>query len=496
MLTKELSLILGGQDELNKRMSKFEFQQKRIQEEQKRQLIPVHDNTKEEIKDIKPYFDSLKDKSNALSGDVELLLSGSEVSNLYSRYESLEEEYYGSVCFLCPENRKDLEDKINQSYTNYKNKVMSLVEAYQEHYQDAASPAPRQEAIQLDELSEAFATPEKGRWHTDDFKQKEAYIRYGKLIAEKLNLQLTYPEIPWLQAPKAIPHNSHGNAYQGKDALVLALLAEKEGYELPLYVTQEEIQKANLRVDMRKEPFPLITGQGILQLYNIEQTDLPQRDPARWEWLKTRFGHQDQASVSSLLRLKEVGSYPANIHFDGKKDIASYSSKEDCIHLSPQHCYDKQDDFYRDLSIGLMRSTRIRESQLTSYENLVKEDLLAHIGGAMIGQKYQFEVRSLNHNKFWKELLQDNPSFTKNALAAAERSTGIIFQYAEKASTSENYGKSIDLRSTTPIEQDVDGNGIVESQENLAADNKQGANEELSNELPSPHHALKTKHTR
>lgn len=496
MLTKELSLILGGQDELNKRMSKFEFQQKRIQEEQKRQLIPVHDNTKEEIKDIKPYFDSLKDKSNALSGDVELLLSGSEVSNLYSRYESLEEEYYGSVCFLCPENRKDLEDKINQSYTNYKNKVMSLVEAYQEHYQDAASPAPRQEAIQLDELSEAFATPEKGRWHTDDFKQKEAYIRYGKLIAEKLNLQLTYPEIPWLQAPKAIPHNSHGDAYQGKDALVLALLAEKEGYELPLYVTQEEIQKANLRVDMRKEPFPLITGQGILQLYNIEQTDLPQRDPARWEWLKTRFGHQDQASVSSLLRLKEVGSYPANIHFDGKKDIASYSSKEDCIHLSPQHCYDKQDDFYRDLSIGLMRSTRIRESQLTSYENLVKEDLLAHIGGAMIGQKYQFEVRSLNHNKFWKELLQDNPSFTKNALAAAERSTGIIFQYAEKASTSENYGKSIDLRSTTPIEQDVDGNGIVESQENLAADNKQGANEELSNELPSPHHALKTKHTR
>ena len=97
---------------------------------------------------------------------------------------------------------------------------MSLVEAYQEHYQDAASPAPRQEAIQLDELSEAFATPEKGRWHTDDFKQKEAYIRYGKLIAEKLNLQLTYPEIPWLQAPKAIPHNSHGDAYQGKDALV------------------------------------------------------------------------------------------------------------------------------------------------------------------------------------------------------------------------------------------------------------------------------------
>lgn len=256
------------------------------------------------------------------------------------------------------------------------------------------------------------------------------------------------------------------------------------------------LRKANLRVDVRKEPFPLITEKGIQQLYNIEQTDLPQRNPTRWEWLKARFGQQEKANVSSLVRLKEVGAYPANIQFDGKKDIVSYSSKEDCIHLSPQDSYDKQEYFLRDLSIGLMRSTRIKECQQTKYENLVKEDLLAHIGGAMIGQKYQFEVRSLNHNKFWKGLLQDNPSFTKNALAAAERSTGIIFQYAEKASNSENYGKSIDLRSTTPIEQDVDGNGIVESQENLAADCKQGANEEASNEVPSPHQGMKMKHSR
>ena len=114
----------------------------------------------------------------------------------------------------------------------------------------------------------------------------------------------------------------------------------------------------------------------------------------------------------------------------------------------------------------------------------------------MIGQKYQFEVRSLNHNKFWKGLLQDNPSFTKNALAAAERSTGIIFQYVEKASNSENYGKRIDLRSTTPINQDVDGNGIVESQENLAADNKQGANEGVPKEDANSHHGIKVKHSR
>lgn len=497
MLTKELSMILGGQEELDKRMGKFEIQQRRLQEEQKQQLIPVHPNTKEEIKAIRPYFDSLKDKNNALSGDIEFLLSGSEVSNLYNRYESLEEEYYGSVRFLCPEDRENLEEKISQSYKNYKDKVSSLVADYQTLFQASEeSVCQEQEVPPLYELSEAFVTPEMGRWHTDELKQKEAYTLYGKLIAEKLNLQMTYPELPWLQAPKALPHDILGNAYQGKEALVLALLAEKEGYELPLYVTKEDVQKVNLKVDMRKEPFPVITTKGIQLLYNIEQTDLPLKDPAKWEWLKSRYGKQSNVNVSSLLRLQEKGAYPANIHFDGKKDIVSYSSKEDTIHLSPQNSYAKQDDFYRDLSIGLMRSTRAKESQPSSYEILVKEDLLAHIGGAMIGQKYQFEVRSLNHNKFWKGLLQDNPSFTKNALVAAERSTGIIFQYAEKAGVSENYGKSIDLRSTTPIDQDVDGNGIVESQENLAADNKQGANEEVSKEDMNPHHGIKIKHSR
>ena len=497
MLTHELSMILGGQEELDKRMSKFEIQQRRFLEEQKQQLIPVHANTEDEVLAIKPYFESLKDKNNALSGDIEFLLSGSEVSNLYNRYESLEEEYHGSVRFLCPEDREDLEKKICQSYKNYKDKVSSLVADYQSIFPASdESVCQDKEFLPLYELSEAIVTPEKGRWHTDELKQKDAYTRYGKLIAEKLSLQMTYPELPWLQAPKAIPHNIQGNAYQGKEALVLALLAEKEGYELPLYVTQEEVQKVNLKVDLRKAPFPIITTEGIQLLYNIEQTDLPLKDPQKWEWLKSRYGQQSEVNVSSLLRLKEKGAYPANIRFDGIKDIVSYSSKEDTIRLSPQNSYDKQDDFYRDLSIGLVRSTRSKESQQSRYENLVKEDLLAHIGGAMIGQKYQFEVRSLNHNKFWKGLLQDNPSFTKNALAAAERSTGIIFQYVEKASNSENYGKRIDLRSTTPINQDVDGNGIVESQENLAADNKQGANEGVPKEDANSHHGIKVKHSR
>lgn len=86
----------------------------------------------------------------------------------------------------------------------------------------------------------------------------------------------------------------------------------------------------------------------------------------------------------------------------------------------------------RDLSIGLVRSTRKEAAKLTRYEHLVKEELLAHMGGAMIGQRCKFDVKGLDYNKYWKDLLKQDPGFTKHALASAEHAVNIIFQYVEK----------------------------------------------------------------
>ena len=77
-----------------------------------------------------------------------------------------------------------------------------------------------------------------------------------------------------------------------------------------------------------------------------------------------------------------------------------------------------------------------------------------------------------------------------------QHSASIIFQYAEKACQAKTADRSIDLRTTTPIDMDVDGNGIVESQENMAADSKQGENERSQPEETIPLHGGKLKHIR
>ena len=73
-------------------------------------------------------------------------------------------------------------------------------------------------------------------------------------------------------------------------------------------------------------------------------------------------------------------------------------------------------------------------------------------------------------------------------IKAAERSSDKIIDYVDKLQKGQSQSSNLDMRSTTPIDIDVDGNGIVESDENLAPDKKQGADEEKGNNQDESHH--------
>lgn len=478
-LSKQLSLILGSEEELKQRMNsratKEAPENKSASKEEVRS--PIHHPKEEEMTEV---------VQSSKSEIPEPSAAQTEMDQLFSEPENLLESYLFNYDAMTAQEREDMERKIEKQYECNEEHVSPPTHCYQQE---------NREKVLIPAQNLLFEEVE-GRWHTPEIKQKEAYSIYGKLISERLSLQATYPTLPWLRSQLPMPSGMSGSNFDGKNSLLLALLTEKEGYELPIYVTQTEVEQAGLKIDMNKESFPLIVGNTVVQVYNIEQTNLPESNPQKWDELKQCYQQRLKLGDSPIMMLTEQGNFPAKIIFDGKKGLVSYSSKEDTIHLSPPSEFETKDDYLRDLSIGLMRSTRKEEGKHAKYMNLVKEDLLAHIGGAMMGQKYQFEVRSLGYNKYWKDLLKGNPTFTQKALAAAEHSTSIIYQYADKAKVSDGYGTNIDLRTTTPIEGDVDGNGIVESQENLAADTKQGASEASKENDSIPHQGVKTKHSR
>ena len=125
--------------------------------------------------------------------------------------------------------------------------------------------------------------------------------------------------------------------------------------------------------------------------------------------------------------------------------------------------------------------TRKTEPVSSRFENILREGLIVHLGSGLVGQKYGYEVGETAGCKFWKERFKNDPNYTKGVIKVAKRSSEKIIDYVDKIQKGQSQSSNLDMRSTTPIDIDVDGNGIVESDENLAPDKKQGTDEEKDN---------------
>lgn len=345
------------------------------------------------------------------------------------------------------------------------------------HIHPAETPAVDAERKVNVEGTKVSDSEEYGRWHTPDIKQREVYLRYGKLLAEKLALQQTYEKLPLTNNRRSLPTNLDKKEYQGIHAFVLALNTEKNGFFMPVYLTEEDLKRKKLLVKKDASSFPLIEKRGIVNVYNIEQTNYAFRYPQEYASLKNELlaEEQENQKENRLPRLLQPDRWSSAIIQDGKPNLTSYNSKEDVIHIGSQDQYDKEDDFSRDLAVGLIRSTRQKEARNTKYNALVKEELISLVGANMLGQENRFNVTVPQQSAIWKKRLRNDPDYARDILVSASISQALV--ESRISGIKPQLDNDIDMRSATPINIDSDGNGIVDSQENLVADQKQGSNE-------------------
>lgn len=345
------------------------------------------------------------------------------------------------------------------------------------HIHPAETPAAVAEEKVNIEDTEISDSEGYGRWHTPDIKQREVYLQYGKLLAEKLASQQTYEKLPLTNNRRSLPTSLDKKEYQGIHAFVLALNTEKNGFFIPVYLTEEDLKRKKLLVKKDANSFPLIEKHGIVNVYNIEQTNYAFRYPQEYASLKNELLSEEQENKKEnrLPRLLQPDRWSSAIVKDGKPNLASYNSKEDVIHIGSQDQYDKEDDFYRDLAEGLIRSTRQKEARNTKYNALVKEELISLVGANMLGQENRFNVSVPQQSAIWKKRLRNDSNYARDVLVSASISQALV--ESRISGIKPQLGNEIDMRSATPINIDSDGNGIVDSQENLVADQKQGSNE-------------------
>ena len=331
-------------------------------------------------------------------------------------------------------------------------------------------------------------TAPTGRWHTADIKQKEAYLQYGKLLSDRLALQQTYHRLPLTNNERSVPTDLNCEEYKGLDALMLSLDCEKNGYSLPVYLTKKELEEKKLLLKKNAVGFSLVRNGDVITVYNVENTNYSFRNPEEYDKLK-KHHHSENHSLkmdNDLSYLLQPKALTVNFAIDGKPGLASYDAQRDTIHLATMDQYTHKDDYYRDMSIGMLRSVRNKEARNTKYNALIREELITLVGAAIVGQKNKFNVITPQQSILWREKLRNDPSYNQEVFSSASITSQLLLQRIDVVKKG-NF-QELDLRSTTPVDMDLDGNGIVDSQENYAPDKKQGSSEVEEKKEDAPRH--------
>lgn len=305
-----------------------------------------------------------------------------------------------------------------------------------------------------------LSSPSTGRWHTADNEQREACEGYAELISKAIKCNLV-----WNDDSIGKAYNLNGQPFDIGDSYILSLHCNKNGYNTPIFATEQEVRQLNIGVWEKTMPFSLIKNGEVKKLYNIEDLS---SFPQRFEIIKQIEDRETMKKAkANALSVFPTWKYP-ELDMTVKKDI--------------QLDYNER----RDLAKNLLDYSRGKMPD--SYEAKSKETLVRCVAMGMLGNLYEFQYsEKVPGSNGLIARLERDPAFSKEILDKASASVAKVSTFVEENVRSFGEDKKLDLRSLTPIDMDVDGNGIVESQENLAADKKQGEDEPASQSQDTSH---------
>lgn len=305
-----------------------------------------------------------------------------------------------------------------------------------------------------------LSSPSTGRWHTADNEQREACEGYAELISKAIKCNLV-----WNDDSIGKAYNLNGQPFDIGDSYILSLHCNKNGHNTPVFATEQEVRQLNMGVWEKAKPFSLIKNGEVKKLYNIENLS---SFPQRLEIIKQIEDRETMKKAkANALSVFPVGKYP-ELDMTVKENV--------------QLDYNER----RDLAKNLL--DYVRGKMPDSYEAKSKEALVRSIAMGMLGNLYEFQYsEKVPGSNGLIARLERDPAFSKEILDKASASAAKVSTFVEENVRSFGEDKKLDLRSLTPIDMDVDGNGIVESQENLAADKKQGEDEPASQSQDTSH---------
>ena len=275
-----------------------------------------------------------------------------------------------------------------------------------------------------------LASSSKGRWHTPEMLRREAYRAYGKLLSTKLKKQLENDDNPWVSKQMMIPRDANGTFFTGSNAIMLALWMEEQGFELPFFITEDELRTKGLGILQDAESLFILTKTDVSRVYNIAQTTFPIIQKRSYESLKLNMIAAERRKTAGYQFLDSSNFYKIALKFDGTPGLSLYDNIEKVIHIAPKESFEIEDDYYRDLTVAMVESTRDVDFDTLGLDSFLFENLVSHLGSGIISQSCRFDATNPEYSQIWRERLENNPEYTKNIMEQADAASSQVLESA------------------------------------------------------------------
>lgn len=340
--------------------------------------------------------------------------------------------------------------------------------------------------------------------------EDKALDRFTELMIDKIKSIDHNWKKPWFTEGALVwPRNLHGRQYNGGNALMLMLHAEKEGYKLPVWCTFNSIQRdlnpqqkgseereavhvlkgeksfpvflttftvidkdTKERIpwenykklsNEEKEQYNVYPKNQVFNVFNVAQTNLQQVRPELYAKL------EEQCVVKMPEHKGELFSFPTiDAMIDNnawvcpikpeQQDRAYYSVSKDHIVVPTKEQFVDGESFYGTLLHEMTHSTgaasRLGRLKACTFgdEKYAREELVAELGSALICQQngIQKHVKgdSAAYLKSWLESLEESPDFIRTVMSDVKKATAVINYRMQEVNQQIENGQTVQPYST------------------------------------------------
>ena len=256
-----------------------------------------------------------------------------------------------------------------------------------------------------------------------------------------------------------LPQNLSGRRYSGHNDFFLQLHTAANGYDVPVYATYKQIKEAGATIAKGEKAMPVIywnvthkdeNGQKVSDEAYEAMTKAEQEKVKTipimmgyyvWnlQYTSKEFDQMidKQAWVCKINNVDGAGAY----YSPTKDEITVPTKKQFKVHDTPEEIFKDGMEYYSSIAHEMAHSTGVEKRLGRDMEGhfgdpkYAKEELVAELTAAMVGNTMGFDKRILDNNaKYvdsWMDTLKKEPRFILSVMADVNKASKMILDHVD-----------------------------------------------------------------